>query len=82
MVLYIVSLQEVRRYVQAILQNIFYRDSLPIELGPYVTSNPNYGLSLDNVLPYDQNVHASIWPEYTYAAGRYVNIRSFQLSGP
>jgi hypothetical protein len=62
--------QEVRRYTQAILQNMFYRDHLPIELGQYVASNPVYGLSLDYVLPYDAAVHASAWPEYVYAAGR------------
>ncbi|OQV21903.1 putative Peroxidasin [Hypsibius exemplaris] len=65
-----VCYQEVRRYIQSIIQNIFYRDHMPIELGPYVAGHPNYGLSLDYVLPYDQNVHASVWPEYTYAAGR------------
>jgi hypothetical protein len=62
--------QETRRIIQAVTQNIFFRDHLPVELGPYLTSNPNYGLGLDYVLPYDAAAHASVWPEYTYAAGR------------
>jgi peroxidase len=62
--------QETRRTIQALSQNIFYRDHLPVELGPYLTSNPNYGLGLDYVLPYDPAAHASVWPEYTYIGGR------------
>jgi len=62
--------QETRRIVQAVTQIIFYRDHLAVELGPYLTSNPKYGLGLDYVLPYDAGVHASTWPEYAYAAGR------------
>lgn len=68
--------QEVRRIIQALIQNIFYRDHMPIELGPYVANHPNYGLNLDYVLPYDANVHASVWPEYSYAAGRLHSIVS------
>ncbi|XP_055330842.1 heme peroxidase 2-like [Paramacrobiotus metropolitanus] len=62
--------QETRRLMQAIGQKIFYAEHLPVELGPYVANDPNYGLSLDYVLPYDPAVHASVWPEYLYAAGR------------